>query len=52
MHLIKSSDKPIKDTNLFTDNQKMLAEMYNDLKLTVTFLIVDTGLIDYNFCRS
>ena len=30
----------------------MLAEMYNDLKLTVTFLIVGTGLIDYHICRS
>ena len=45
MHLVKSTDKPIKVTILLTDNQKMLPEKHNDGKLHVTILIGGTGLI-------
>ena len=57
IHLMKSTDKPIKDhqaaqheqTILFTDNQKMLAKMHNDEKLAITLLIMGAGLIAYHF---
>ena len=45
MHLLKSIDKPIKET----DNQKMLAEKHNDEKLPITILIVGDGLLAYHF---
>ena len=57
IHLVKSTDKPIKDrftdqheqTIVLTDNQKFLAGKHNDEKLAVTILIVGAGLIVYHF---
>ena len=40
MHLKKSSDDPIKETELPTGNQKMLVEKPNDEQLAITLLIV------------
>ena len=42
MHLKKSSDDPIKETELPTGNQKMLVEKPNDEQLAITLLIVWT----------
>ena len=39
MHLMKSSDDPIKETELPTDNQKMLVVKNNDEKLAVMSLV-------------
>ena len=39
MHLMKSSDDPIKETGLPTDNQKMLVVKNNDEKLAVMSLV-------------
>ena len=57
MHLVKSTDKSIKDrfldqheqTILLKDNRKTLAEKHNDEKLAITILIVGAGLIAYHF---
>ena len=53
MHLIKSTDKTVKDhlalQHQQTDNPKMLAEKKNNDKLNITLLIVRTGLIAYHF---
>ena len=43
-------DKPIKDHPVAQNgNQKMLPEKHNDEELTITILIVGTGLIAYHF---
>ena len=44
-HLMKSSDKPIKQT----DNQKMLVKKHNDEKSAITRLITGARLIAYSF---
>ena len=53
MHLMKSMDKPVKDHLAIqheqTDNPKMLAEIHNDDKLAITFLIVGAALVAYHF---
>ena len=53
IHLMKSTDKPVKDNLVIqhgqTNNPKMLAEKHNDDKLAITFLIVWVGLIAYHF---
>ena len=49
MHAMRSSDKQIKDIRLPTYKQKMFAEKHNAEKLTISPLIVGTGLIVYHF---
>lgn len=39
MHLMKSSDDPIKETELPTDNQKMLVVKNSDEKLAIMSLV-------------
>ena len=39
MHLMKSSDDPIKETELPTDNQKMPVVKNNDEKLAIMSLV-------------
>ena len=43
IHLMKSSDDPIKETKVPTDNQKMLVEKHNHEELANALLIVGTG---------
>ena len=48
--MMKSTDKPVKDHLAAQhDKPKILTEKHNDEKLTITFLIVGTGLIAYYF---
>ena len=43
IHLMKSSDDPIKETKLPTDNKKMLVEKHNHEELANALLIMGTG---------
>ena len=48
--MMKSTNKPVKVHFVAQhDNPEMLTERHNDEKLTITFLIVGTGLIAYHF---
>ena len=47
--MMKSTNKPVKVHFVAQhDNPEMLTERHNDEKLTITFLIVGTGLIAYH----
>ena len=48
--MMKSTNKPVKVHFVAQhDNPEMLTERQNDEKVTITFLIVGTGLIAYHF---
>ena len=50
IHLMKSMDKPVKDYLVVQNNNpKTSAEKHNHDKLAITFMIMGTGLIAYQF---
>ena len=48
LYLLSSWDKPIKKTMLLTVHRKKFAEKYNDEIISITLLMMLTGLISYN----